>query len=55
MDWGVLHLSTAAGDIPQAVWADVSMNRILTVAMLVIVYLANLVNAYSLRKSTIRI
>ncbi len=37
MDWGVLHLSTAAGDIPQAVWADVSMNRILTVAMLVIV------------------
>lgn len=34
MDWGTLHLSTSAGTLPPAVWADIVVNRILVVVML---------------------
>ena len=34
MDWGTLHLPTAAGTLPSALWADAVVNRILVVVML---------------------
>ena len=40
MDWGILHLPVSPGELPPQMWADVSMNRILTVLMLVVGLLA---------------
>ena len=36
MDWGILHLSGTPAPLPPEAWADVGVNRILTVAMLAV-------------------